>query len=806
MARQPLKDYNIRRLTRSWLFLESNPVFFFQRLISIVFCCMFATLTMLSATVCSAQSNLVQNPGFEAISSGKNSPNGWTVSWRKTRASDTDTKSDDRKPDFTVTGDESHSGNRAVRIGIANSKDDLVLTAPLIAVDDSTRIFRASMWVRMANVNGMTARLCAVYLGDDGKWLGADYGVCVAQEDTNWKRYVGLFQPARGTKTIRLRLWSNFERKGTGIVWWDDISLEPTAFRELPPLKYIDSTDVAFTKPDRQCGYRVFSRPIVETIYPATKPRNDERLEQLSLVSFPGEIEAASFCMRSCREIDHLTWNVTALRNESGAVIPQSNIQLHPVRCLVRQGQSRWGPFANRPLVQPVYVQQVDSVSIPADSTQQLWLTVSVPGETTAGRYKGSIVLNTGAAKWSLPVELTIYPFALPDVPDVAFGMYARVHSDQALLEQNFQDMRRHGMTTVGVCGNLGAQLERRGGHIDVQFGENDELVRAVRAYQKAGFPEPMVWLMGSDVLRWCRKQGSLDSKEFETAYRDVLSAILKFARKNAWPEIIFQPVDEPFGHSQRMPEAKRCLEIMKSIPGLRTEEDGPNGGPDLLDQVYDLCDVLVYHDGPWVARAAYDDTAWQQLLTRTRADGKTVWFYNIDLTGYHPEAMRFGYGIGMHAGHGRGVLEWAYMFRYRSSRADEAYTNPSIMFFRYPTTSRNVGGPSIGWEAVREGVKDYKVLQLFLNRVRDAKTSSDQGHRTLARSLQTQVESYLAQIRFEKLMATAGKGHFTGPSLVRDDGVTTVSGAFKMDNGLTFTDYRDLRQVLADAIVQLSE
>lgn len=32
---------------------------------------------------------------------------------------------------------------------------------------------------------------------------------------------------------------------------------------------------------------------------------------------------------------------------------------------------------------------------------------------------------------------------------------------------------------------------------------------------------------------------------------------------------------DEPFEHTSRMPATRRCLEVMKTIPGLRTEEDG---------------------------------------------------------------------------------------------------------------------------------------------------------------------------------------------------------------------------------------
>ena len=754
-----------------------------------------------------AAENLIADPGFERLAREKQSPAGWTASWRNTHASDSNRQPGDHKPDFRVDDTEVHSGARSVRIGITSPEDDLVLTAPLITADPKVTIYRAAVWVKARQLTNMTARLCAVYLGAQGKWLGADYGVCLVDKDTHWQRCVGLFQPVRGTQSIRLRLWVNFERKGTGVVWFDDVDVEPTTLHELPPLKYVDPSHEPLTQEDRESDYGLFARPIVETIYPDTKPRATDQLANLQMSGFPGADEAASFCVRSRRAITKMAWKVSDLGLVGGsAVIPKSQVQVHPVRCLVRQGQSRWGPVADRPLVQPVYVQQTDHVSIRANTTQQFWITLSVPRQVVAGLYQGAISLATESSVRHLRLTLSVYPFALPEVPGIAFGMYARVHPDQKLLERNFLDMRRHGMTTVGVCGNLGATISRRDGRLDLQFSENADLVRAVRAYQKAGFPEPMVWLMGSDLLHWCQQQGPLDSKEFAAAYHDALVEILRHAKEQQWPEIVFQPVDEPFGHPRRMLAGKRCLEIMKTIPGLRTEEDGPNGGPHLLDKVYDLCDVLVYHDGPWVDRKKYDARMWRQVLQRAQADRKTIWFYNVDLTGYHPEAMRFGYGFGMHAAGGTGVLEWAYMFGYRPDRPEEAYTNPNTMFFRYPTTERNVGGPSIGWEAVREGVKDYKLLRLFLREAATASASRDPKRQALAKKLAGTVQAQLARIRFDPLMATAAKGHFTGPTVVGDDGVTTVSGAFKMDNGWSFADYAGLRRILADAVVQLRE
>ena len=751
--------------------------------------------------------NLLANPGFEQVAPD-GAPAGWRLSWQDTHSTDRQRGVKKQRPDFALDAREAHSGARSVRMGVRRPVDDAVLSfMTQIPARPAVKVYRASAWIKTQGLKETTARMIAVSLGPKGKWLGASYSLIVADKDHDWTRYVAFFKPERGTEGIRIRLWVNFEYAGTGTAWFDDVALEPTGLKETPPARYVDPSPMPpLTPDDRRRGYLPFVRNILETVYPTSVPRPGERLTELKLTGFPGEDEAASVCVRAVEHIAEMTLTASPMSGPGGRVIPAESVRVNPVECLIRQGQSRWGLHADARMLKPVYVAETHKTSVAKDATRQLWITVSVPQGLPGGDYRGTITLATPKSSWSFPVVMKVYPFAIPEVEGIAFGMYGRLHEDDEFVDYVFADMRRHGMTTVGLCCPLGATMEMADGKVSVNFDGKSALERAMRAYVKAGFPEPLVWLMGSDVIRWCRKRGPLESDAFAAAYRGVLEAILSKAKAARWPEIIFQPIDEPFEHAHRLATAKRCLQIMKTIPGLRTEEDGPNGNPRTLDELYGLSDVLVYHDGPWLdRRAPYDAAAWDRFLARAKADGKTIWFYNIDLTGYHPEAMRWGYGFGLWRGRGQGVIEWAYMFWHRPNLAKRAYTDPKTMFFRYPRTAEHPGGPSIGWEGVREGVKDYKLLHLFRRRVAEAEASGDPRRREAARKAKAAVERQLARLSFDRLKARAGKGRWTEPWRTLDDGTLAVSGAFKMDNGWAFADYDATRRILADAIVEMA-
>jgi hypothetical protein len=364
--------------------------------------------------------------------------------------------------------------------------------------------------------------------------------------------------------------------------------------------------------------------------------------------------------------------------------------------------------------------------------------------------------------------------------------------------------MREHGMTSVGLCGNLGAKLELDGDRARVTFDGTGELERALKEYVAAGFAMPLCWLMGGDVLKWCHQQAGGDETKFAACYRQVIEAVIAHGKANRWPELIFQPLDEPFEHTANLDDTEKCLRILKSIPGVRTEEDGPNGNPETLERLYDVCDVLVYHDGPTLRRGTYDAGGWKAFLERLRKDGKEVWFYNIDLTGWHPEVLRFGYGFGLYQAGGTGMIEWSYQTAFQPDKPELVYDKQDSIVYQFPAVGNETGGPTLAWEASREGVDDYRYL-FTLQQLVAALASRGDKRAARAKELWTEVEQQLNRIDFNGSRGSAAQGDWTGRKDLSPEGDKLVSGDHKMANGLRFEDYDTLRHRIADALVELT-
>jgi hypothetical protein len=121
--------------------------------------------------------------------------------------------------------------------------------------------------------------------------------------------------------------------------------------------------------------------------------------------------------------LDALRVEASDLRTDAGDVIPAADVSIlrveyvNVVNPTDKQGAAGWWPDPLPPYDGPF-------TAYP-DENSALWITVRAAKETKPGIYRGAIGLSSGAWRVSVPVELLVHGFALPDRPSLrsSFGL-----------------------------------------------------------------------------------------------------------------------------------------------------------------------------------------------------------------------------------------------------------------------------------------------------------------------------------------------------------------------------------------------
>ena len=570
---------------------------------------------------------------------------------------------------------------------------------------------------------------------------------------------------------------------------------------------YVDDSSLPHLTPDeKDLGFILFSRNYLRVLMKNAVPSADERITTLHISTCPGEYEPATFSLYALRPLQDITIQSSSLKGPNGTIKP-SRIDIRSLRYMPWQGQARWGPYQSTLLEEaPRLLEKRDHVEIEKNKNQPFWITVHTPDTLPPGRYQGNIIIKVGPTNLELPLTVEVYPFKLAEPLGITFAMYARMRPDPNWIAETFADMRSHGLTTLALSGNSGLNMKVKDDHIVVNFTGDSPLELNMQGYHQAGFTEPMLWLMTNEFPRICEKVGPLDSEKFARAYRRLIQQVIEHGQASGWPEIIFQPVDEAFEHEHNLPRMLRLMQILKSIPNLRTEADGMNGKwHNFSEEAYRLTDVITLHDGPMLDRhKPIDMCAWWEFYSRAVNDSKLFWFYNIDLTAWHPEPVRFMTGFGLWKSRAHGIIEWAYMWPVKPENPLAVYSQPTAFLYRYPAAPGLSGGPTIGYEAVREGIDDYRYLLTLEQYLDRAYTSGNPQIIASANKIAEQIHGKIAAATFNGCCGVALQGNWTGKCEILPNGNRIVRGDHKIDNNWQFSDYQDLRNKIAAAIIQL--
>ena len=249
------------------------------------------------------------------------------------------------------------------------------------------------------------------------------------------------------------------------------------------------------------------------------------------------------------------------------------------------------------------------------------------------------------------------------------------------------------------------------------------------------------------------------------SAWKDVLDE----AKKRNWPELIFYMQDEP-GDPERNENARRLMRMLdtfkKEHPQYKNVRTTTAIGTEGLKELADLYNI-------WITGAG---AVTEELCQKAKDMDRLMWSYDCGLAPVDAETNRYYFGfwclrMGLKGAslwaysdyqNPGGIKDWDYITKHRSD-IDLHYT------FIFPMPDGPV--PSIGWEAVREGIDDHNYASTLTNLIEKAhavgrEKAAAEASRTLKEILgHIRPEAYSAAVRAGTATKRRLGGHYDRPS-----------------------------------------
>ena len=329
-----------------------------------------------------------------------------------------------------------------------------------------------------------------------------------------------------------------------------------------------------------------------------------------------------------------------------------------------------------------IYLQRGDVVdNLDKGHSVNFWLQVHAGPKTSPGMHRGKVVIKpAGEAATELDLEVEVRPFSLA-APRAVFGAYYRedflptrfgvwdLEDDLAL--EIYRDMAAHGQNSVTFfhAGDFRTQIPPLNSHM---------IDTSLPLAQEAGLTQPDIPCIAVQ-LSICGDDISQKQMEAAVAWLD------SERHQRGWPELMVFGRDEGLYPGIGLRETYAPL---RPLP-IRLSTDMSHISPAYA--YGDIHDVWTLHDG----------LVTPEILAEAKRMGAEVWVYSYQIWRkyYSPVSQRYFAGLHTWAHKFSGNWIWAYAH----NRHSQVWWKPGS----------NEPMPHMGWEARREGVDDYRYLQM---------------------------------------------------------------------------------------------
>lgn len=522
------------------------------------------------------------------------------------------------------------------------------------------------------------------------------------------------------------------------------------------------------TAAEQQKGYVVFPVDYTEPIVPGYVPSRTAIGKPLTAFATPGEIEPATLGISALKDLgvvrvelsdfigegkeavrvpvrahepDHPLTPALAPIGGEGArragegvieFIARTNVTVGIVRCWP-QRESSWGTKGEYRVVPEMIDPPIGrACRVPAGQIKQWWLTVRVPQDTPAGRYRMSLTVRPEKAPPTvLEWRLLVLPFQLIRPVDKHWGTWLESFppvgglrgperrgrntpaEEARLVRADLADYQDHGFDLAIFNYYFGVKENPDGGFTyDIS-----RLARDLEYWKTLGSSTPVA--IGCEYTLRNLEYGFAEPGEkhvpgtFSPKARQAIVGLVQHIRDEAqrhdWPKLYFYPIDEPGNNKteNRMLFAQNVLDFVHEVPGCQT---ATTVGASDVQRLGNRVDVRIY---------AYGHFNRNKVLQEAR-QGHPFWFYeNGMFYGHSTVASRSLAGFEFLRSGAEVATAWGFDATQANpyNDFDGGHKDWNVVF---PGVDKLT--PTIYWELCREGVDDCRYVATLQQQIRAAK------------------------------------------------------------------------------------
>lgn len=457
------------------------------------------------------------------------------------------------------------------------------------------------------------------------------------------------------------------------------------------------------------------------------------------------EYESALIGVLSDAAIDDLKIEVSTLTGvDQNGLIPSECVRVREVGTLhLDHNTPQADNIVTRkaPCEMPDILYERATVSLNANESKGIWLTLYVPKGTPAGTYSGTASLTSNSFSREIPVEVEVFPFELSDVRrlystnwwspgNIAVQHKVDLMSEDywKILEKYIQNMGEHRQNVLHlywVPGNFVNASINEDGSWSFDFDTLDRLIDLALKYGaldrielnhigSINRQEHRVDFRGISVYDARKKETvSLGIDEW---LEPTLKALCNHLRERGlFERAMIHVADEPY-----QPDVDSWREASKRIRAIEPE----------LKQI-DAIEAINFDDclDVWTPKLSHFDR-WRKAFEARRDKGE-FWYYIcchpfgetypnrfMDLPGVRVRVLHWiNYSEDL-----VGYLHWGYNYWHGNPFGPPTKSyGPGDTHVVYPGD----GGPldSIRWEVEREGIEDFEYLKLLEDKIAEFKS-----------------------------------------------------------------------------------